>query len=456
MKGKHLVLLLLIVAAIGGACYYFHIGFGDSWSASGGGSAGAKVLNIPINDISQIRVKASDGEVNLVKKDDIWTVQERANYSANFEQISGLLRKLWDLKTVQEVEVGPSQYARLDLVEPGKGAGSGTLLEFKDKDGKSLGALLLGKKYMKKGNDSFDMGGFPAGRYILPLTGAPHVSLVSESLEEVNVKPENWLKRDFIKVENVKSITLAGTTDPQHWKIVRENVTADWKMDAAKEDEKLDSIKVSPVANAFANLNFVDVLAPDAKPAETGLDQAATVTIETFDNFTYSIKIGKLTGDNYPMMVEVSAIIAKERTAGKDEKPEDKTKLDEEFKKSAAKLEEKLAAEKKYGDRPHLVPKYSVEQVLKDRSALLVEKKPEPAAPANPAPASPVPATPAPGTGAAPAANPPVTVTTPPVAAPPITPPAAPAPEQKPPADAPPTGTNPPPPPAPPAPPVEE
>jgi hypothetical protein len=41
------------------------------------------------------------------------------------EQQIDLIRKLWELKTVQDVKVGPSQFPRLDLVEPGKEGGVG-------------------------------------------------------------------------------------------------------------------------------------------------------------------------------------------------------------------------------------------------------------------------------------------------------------------------------------------
>ena len=184
MKGKHLFLILLLAGAVGATWHFnFRDRTDDAWSAKG---AGGKVFYLALNEVTRVTVKTADAELNLVKKDDAWTVQERAGYPANFEQLSGLLRKLADMKTVQEQKVGPSQLARLELVEPGKGAGAGTRLEFKDKDGKALGGLLLGKKFMKKGDAQFgDAGGFPAGRYVVPF-GTHSVSLVSEPLDEAS------------------------------------------------------------------------------------------------------------------------------------------------------------------------------------------------------------------------------------------------------------------------------
>lgn len=187
MKGKQLLLLLLLVAVLGAAGYYVQKGSQSSWSSTAGG-AGGKVVEFDINEVAQVHVKSASGEVNIVRKEDEWTVQERADFPANYEQVGGLVRKLWDLKTVQEVKVGPSQMPRLELVEPGKGDAAGTVVEFKDKDGKNVGGLLLGKKHMRKSDGPAgpmgDMAGFPSGRYVAPL-GGTKVSLVSETLDEV-------------------------------------------------------------------------------------------------------------------------------------------------------------------------------------------------------------------------------------------------------------------------------
>ena len=439
MKGKHLALLLILVALVGGAGYILFKKEGASWSETTTGS-GKKLLEFPLNETARVIVKSPSSEINLVKKDDLWTVQERADYPANFEQVSDLIRKLSDLKSVQDVKVGPSQFSRLDLIEPGKEGATGTVVELKDKDSKTLTALLVGKKYMRKSEGMGgmgDMGGFPAGRYVMPVGDPAKVALVSDSFDEIEGKPERWVKKDFFKIENTKSISLDGQTESQHWTLTKENANAEWKLTDAKEEEKVDASKVSSLGTLFSFASFNDVLAPDAKPEETGLDKPATVTIETFDNFKYVLKIGKLTGENYPVTLSVSADLVKERQPGKDEKPEDKTKLDEEFKTKLKGFEDKLAAEKKFEQRPYLIAKHTIEQLLKDRSALLAEKKPETPPPGTP-PAPGVP--PAPGTPPATSSTPPkpapvtvttppITVTTPPVAAPPLTKPGTPKPK---------------------------
>lgn len=444
MKSKQLGILLGLVVVLGATGWYLTKGAGDSWSGNG---AGGKVIELPINDVSRISIESSGARLNLVKKNEAWTVQERGDYPANFEQVSGLLRKLWDLKTVQEVKVGASQFGRLELVEPGKGTPSGTKLEFLGADGKPLGALLLGKRHTKEAEGqmaAMGMGDFPVGRYVMPIGAGAKVSLVSDPLEEVDAKPANWLQRDFVKVENAKSIALEGATPEKKWKLTQDAGTGEWKLDGAKAEEKLDGSKASSMGASFANVSIADVVMPDAKPEDTGMDKPAVLTIETTDGFRYVFKIGKHNGENFPVKVEVSATIAKERTPGKDEKPEDKKKLDDEHAAKVKRLEEKLAAEKKFESRAFFIAKATIDGVMKDRAQLMEEKKPDDAAGgATPPPGFGLPGGLMPGAGGGlpsghppvsmtPPAKPPVTATTPPVTVPPEPAPAKPAEAPKP------------------------
>jgi hypothetical protein len=107
-----------------------------------------------------------------------------------------------------------------------------------------------------------------------------------------------------------------------------------------------------------------------------GLDKPEVLTIRTFDRFAYTLKIGKLSGDNYPLAVSVTADPVTQRTPSPDEKAEDKAKLDEEFKTHLKQLEEKAASEREFEKRIYLVPKFSVDPFLRDRADLLAHLLP--------------------------------------------------------------------------------
>ncbi|HKP03590.1 MAG TPA: DUF4340 domain-containing protein [Chthoniobacterales bacterium] len=389
MKGKQLAVVLVVLAVIGGVALFLQQRNAASWSSSSVKATG-KILDFPLNDVSQITIKASSAELNLAKKDGVWKVKERADYPANFDLISSLLRKIWELRAVQDVKIGPSQFGRLQLLDPGSDPNSGTLLDLKGDGGKRIAALLIGKKYLKQsdGSSFAPPEGMPSGRYARTVDSANRVVLVADTLDEVDPKPEKWLSRDFIKVENAKTITLAGATPPMNWKLTRDTATSPWKLADAKPGEELDVTKASAIAALFSYAPVADVMAPDAPVAETGLDKPAVITIETFDGFVYTLKIGKPVGENYPVLVSVAATLPKERTPGKDEKPEDKAKLDQEFQIKQTQLTEKLAKEQKLEPRPYLIAKGTVEQLLKERSGLLAAKTPTP----TPAVGTPTPA----------------------------------------------------------------
>jgi len=381
MNRKQLITLLLAGIVIGGLGWHFANKQKDSYRTSDV-QAGQKLLRtFPINDVAQITIKDSKSELNLVKQDDAWKVKERYEYPANFSELSELVRKFADIKTVQSVAVGASQLGRLELAAPGSaGTNSGTLLQFKDKAGKPIQSVTLGKKYGKKSQASqFGGGGdYPAGRYVMTESNPPKVWLVSDPLSNVEPKPESWLNKDFFKIDRIRSVSVTSTNATNSWKLARETESGDMKLVDAKPEEQTDTGKASGAAHVLSSPSFNDIASPQAKPEDTGLDHPITAKIETFDDFSYDIKIGKTAqDDNHYFAVTVDAKLAKERTPGKDEKPEDKDKLDKEFKEKAKKLEDKLKQEKAYEKWVYLVPKWSFDALLKDRKDLIAEKKEE-------------------------------------------------------------------------------
>jgi hypothetical protein len=386
MKRTQLAILVLLVVVLGAAAVFLARRGATSWRSSAGHLAD-RLVSLPINDVAQITIQQPKAAVNLRIKGDTWVVSERADYPASFEMISTLIRKVWELKPVQEVKVGPSQLGRLSLLQPGQGEKSGTLVDFKNADGKRLAAVLFGKKYLRESDQSFAQGrSFPAGRYVMPEDGARHVSLVTDAFQQIDDQPERWLDRDFIKIEKPSSIAVAGTNPGMNWKLEKDPASKEWRLANANPEEKLDDTKASQIANSIGSItSFTDVLAPEAKPETTGLDKPVTFTITTEDSFTYTLNVGRKKDESYPLMVAVSANLAGERPAAKEETAEEKTKRDKEFQKRRETLEKKLAKEKKFEGRTFLVPKFGIEQLAKNRSDLLA---PKPSPTPSPSPAA--------------------------------------------------------------------
>jgi hypothetical protein len=387
MNRKQFIILVVLVVALGITGFVLHKRNQGSWQGSGRQGAAQKLLgDLPVNDVATIVIKGGTNQLDLVKKDNLWRVKERDDYPANFSEISGFLLKALDLKAAQTEEIGPSQLGRYKLLPPGPATNTAVLVELRDQNGKVIKSLLLGKTHMRKSEgrpspmgEMGDNEGFPDGRYVMVGTGAKTVAVVSDPLSNLEAKPDQWLNKDFFKVEKIRSIAVMFPTATNSWKVSRDTETAsDWKLADAKPDEKLDSTKTSGFSYALNSPSFNDVLPADTKPEQTGLDKPTVITLDTFDNITYTIKLGHKTNDNLPMALAVTAQLPKERTPGKDEKPEDKTRLDKEFKDQQKKLEDKLSQEKSFEKWVFLASNWTFDSLLKDRAQLLVEKKEEP------------------------------------------------------------------------------
>lgn len=379
MNRKQLLILLVLVIVVGGAGLMIRQRSQSAWQ-SADKNIGQKLLaGLAINDVAHLVIKHDTNELNLARKDNLWRVKERGDYPANFQQISEFLIKAGDLKVTQSEKVGGSQLPKLALA-PGQGTNLPTVVEFKDSSDKTLRSLLLGKKHMKKSERPSPMGemgdeGWPDGRWV-KVGDSDNVAVISEAFVNLEPKPDQWLNKDFIHVEKVRSLAVAFQNATNSWKLTRETETGEWKLADATPAEKLDSTKTSSLASALGSPTFSDV-AVGAKAENLGLDKPTTVTLETFDRFTYTLKVGQKTNDTVPLTLSVTAQLPKERTPGKDEKAEDKTKLDKEFKDSQKKMEDKLAQEKTYEPWTYLVSSWTLDSLLKERSQLLVEKKDE-------------------------------------------------------------------------------
>jgi len=378
MNKKQLFILIVVVVVLGVLGWNRWSKQRDSWN-SGSSAIGQKLLGqLDVNAVTKVSVTQGTNQLVLAKKNDHWCVEQRADYPANFGELSSLLIKLKDLKIVQSEPIGASQLPRLELA-PG-GANPPTVVEFQGADGKPLQTLTLGKKHMKSGGGS-GMGGmgedagWPDGRYVQTSDSQNTFAVISDPLDALEPDAKRWIKKDFIKVEKPKSISVVFPASTNSWTLSRETESSEWNLADAKPEEKLESSKTSGVTSPFSYPSINDV-AVGLSEAETGLVQPTEVRIATFDGFDYLIKVGNKTNESYLLQAEVTANLPKVRTAAPDEKPEDKEKADKEFKEHQKQLEEKLARESAFSKWIFEVSTWTVDSILKQRSELLAEAKP--------------------------------------------------------------------------------
>jgi len=373
MNRKQFLILMIALVVLGGAGLAVFWRDIAAYRASGAKIGGKLLPGFKIADVAQLRLKDSKHETALAKKGNIWVVEQRGGYPANFQALSDLAVKFAELKVTQSEAVGASLLPRLDLAEPGK-KGGGTVVEFKDKGGKTLASLILGKTVLKK--DPVNplpsaQNGVPAGRYILVSGAKGGVVVVSDPLRAAVAAPEKWLSKNFYKADRIKTLAVGPKGAAPSWKITRKVEWGEWKF--AGGGGELNSSAAVDAVNAYGDMSFVDV-APGVKAED--LKEPTVVTAETFDNLTYVVTLAKQkSGDDYYLRVTVSGEPPKERVPEKGEKPEDKAKRDKEFAETRKKLVARIAREQGLAKWTYLVAAKSVEPLLKERSQMVAQKK---------------------------------------------------------------------------------
>ena len=181
-------------------------------------------------------------------------------------------------------------------------------------------------------------------------------------------KPEQWLSKELIRYERPKSITTSGPDGKEKWSVSKEKEDAEWKLAGPGA---LDLQKAYDASSALYALQITDA-APGVSDADSGLDKPTTVRADTFEGWSYELKIGKAGPDNrYYARSSVTGTVPEARKPAGDEKPEDKEKADKAFAEQKELLAAKLAREQALAGRTVLIPKTAAGPLLRDRQAML-------------------------------------------------------------------------------------
>ena len=374
MNRKQFLYLVIALVVLGGA------GLALVWQdiaayRASGAKIGAKLLpGLKIADVAEIRLQDPKHQVTLGRQEKMWVVQERGGYPASFQEISDLMIKLVELKVTQSEQVGASLLPRLELADPGKGEGGGTLVEFKDGAGKVLAGLVLGKKVLKK--DPLNplpaaKDGVPAGRYVRVAGGKDTVVVVSDPLGKAEANPGKWLNRDFFKADRIRTLAAGPEGGAPHWRIARAEEWGQWKFAAGGGD--LNPGAAVAAVNKLGSLSFDDVALDSGKEAS---GKPLVIVAETFDNLVYTVKLaGKGKGDDYFVGFAVKGEPPKSRTPEKGEKPEDKERRDKEFAESRKRLEERIAAEQALAKWTYVINRRELEPLLRSRDEMVSRRR---------------------------------------------------------------------------------
>jgi hypothetical protein len=351
MNAKIAGVLVLLLVVLGGGALLVRQQGAPQRPADAGALGQPLLKGLKGAEVAGIAIRDPKSSLTLVRKGERWVITERAGFPADFDKVRDFVLKAIELKSTRSEPIGDADRKRLQLDE------SGTSVEFRAADGKPLARLSAGRKYFKAEPEKPETARGD-GRFILLPGDEKTVHVVSDPLAQASTASADWVSRAGFAAEGVRSLDYR-PAEGEGWKIERSGDNADWKLSPLKPGEKLEVTKANAASYSLNSIDLADVAPPGAKPEETGLAKPTTLVATTFDGLTYTIRLGKPSGENYYAAV---AVTGEPKPQGKD--------AEERLKK----LGERLPRERALAEHVLLLPKSKFDDILKKRADLLQPK----------------------------------------------------------------------------------
>lgn len=351
MNARIAAVLVVLLAALGGGALLVRQQ-ADSHKPADSASLGQPLFKgLQAASVAALAIRQPKGAITIQRKGDRWVIAELDGYPADYDKLREFVLKAIELKVGQSEPIGEKDRARL-LLDAG-----GTMVEMRGADGKPLARLTAGKKYFKAEPENPERANGD-GRYVALPGEEKRVIVVADPLAQASTKTADWISKAAFEAEKIKTLELRAA-DGTAWTIERAGDNADWKLAGARGDEKLEVSKANAAAYTFGRIEIADVAPKGLKPEDTGLDKPTVVTATTLDGLTYTLRVGRLEGENHYANL---AVAGEPKPEGADAEARLK------------KISERLPREKALAQYVVLVPNSKLEDILKKRADLLAKK----------------------------------------------------------------------------------
>jgi hypothetical protein len=372
MKGSKFFYLITAAVVIAVVAWLIQRSEQASWQEEPLASGADLFGDLPVNDVAAVKISSPDGRVTLLRSEEGWVVEERADYPSNFEKISDLIRRLGNLKAVQSVPVAESDRGSLALQAGDENLPreeAGTLIELSDASGGALAVLTVGKMHVTTpAGTRPEMGGNTTGRYVLTARQPGTAYVVAETFTDLQASPAMWIDTGFVRPGMARLIEVRGAGKDRAWTIRRDAPGAAWQLVGLRKNQSADATKLMSIDSMLTGLTVADVPdGPDDARIKPLAEKPTTMVAETFDGVRYTFTIGEGGGDSLPVRVSAEALELEE-TPAEGQVPEQAAAAMEEKRKAQ---QEKLEVAAKYQDRVVFVPRNFVQPFLEARSALI-------------------------------------------------------------------------------------
>ena len=304
MKIKTLVILLIVLGVLAAAgALIIHLQSNSTPS----GEMGAYLLEqLPANEVASITIETPADTVSLTKKGDLWVVEELFGYPADFPKISGFVRTLKQVKVGRKFESSEKVLKRLSLKSPG-GTGTpkderGAWIRMKDKEGKPVAGILLGKTRIKGKERKM-----PDGQYVM-LSKGPEIYLIDTILTSFEAGPSTWLKKSPVKVDTkeIQSISCMGPGGKLvRYRFERSGKNKDLKLIDPSTSQKIKKSSLNRLSKALSSLQITDVANPSAPPQSVQKETSPLLKYHLFNGLTYNVYPGKTCSGTMPCYLRI-------------------------------------------------------------------------------------------------------------------------------------------------------
>lgn len=379
MKIKQLLILIVLCAIVGYAGFMLRKKEKTAWDSSAHSMGQKLFAEFPVNDISRIVIRTKDRSAELAKDGDTWIVRSNFSYYADFVKVGNFLKTVRDLKATQVLQVDANDFGRLDLNEPGAESGTGTVIEFYDKNDSVSGKLVLGKEHLRQERaGGYGGGSWPDGRYVYQ-SQTKISALVSETFTDIRDDGDSWVDKEFVKLDKIRRAT-AKSGDAVLWTVSRKTDDGPLKIEGEiAADEEANGSKVSGIDGALRYLRFKAVADPSIAEDTYGFASGRQFIADSLDGITYALQIGQKNADgDYPVKVAISFQEPALPSGPDDETAEDKTKREEEFKKKIEEAKKKAENEsQRFPKWVFIIPSHSITNLILERAELVKKKSAE-------------------------------------------------------------------------------
>jgi len=276
---KILFALTLVLSATG----FFLVWQEQSSSRAANQMGGPKTLldELKVDELVTLRISTVDQDFELKQVDGSWRVGE-SDWPAESQQVRKLLLALLETKVGDVVTSNPERHPRLELVDPEAGGdGTAKRLDLIDQKQRSVLQLLIGK--LREQGD---------GQYIR-FFGEETAFLIAEQLpledSEVGWMQKNLFSLGDASIQVLKIETPGGV----EYSLEHDTEATDkWKLSDQQAVEQLNTSVVERMARVLGNLEFGALKSVKTPPEEVGRNEVFQVTATASDGRVLEMSIG--------------------------------------------------------------------------------------------------------------------------------------------------------------------